>query len=259
MKTRLLVLGLLVFILAGCTPFWVTPKITVTVDPSSGPPNWRDGGLLVTFRCAGGGDVYELDPGDGSGAISSPTGIFTHLYTKVGKYVALVRSQGVISEVTVEVLNDPPEIYPPFIVNAPPRWRGKTILDARFQQHGCDSSGVTQWFGVRARSWEEIVYEWRVKLDTGLIVTGEGPLVAWFPGIEGPPPYPVDMPTLTTDGLWAPQCDGGNCDDDPWENHDFGSAVTKATITLTITNQFGSTATVTREVTVYGGEGCNSP
>ena len=168
MSTKTVVISLMLLALlaavSGCT--WFTgqqagPPLTVAASPMSGHPSTTDGGLLVTFHCAGGTGTYSLVPGDGSEGVVYDNGTFTYLYTLGGTHAAIVSSGGQSKTVQIDVINQAPQVYPGMIVVSFD-WMEKVRLFAEYRLHGCDNGMPLTATGARDLDGDLLTYEWIV-------------------------------------------------------------------------------------------------
>lgn len=97
-------------LLQGC----LSPPFTVTATPERGYPNDVDGGLLVRFAVSvEQGKRLTVNFGDGGGTAIIYQSNFRYTYTRAGTFEWIVSCGEVGTRGTVQVLDEPPVVYPP--------------------------------------------------------------------------------------------------------------------------------------------------
>jgi len=269
-----MVLAILV-ITTGCL-FGPQLLTTFVVEPQTGIPSLFDGGMKVMF--ASNGIIDSIDYGDGTevGVASN------HLYEKVGIYTATARimDSGKVSvrSITITVLNDEPEVYPPFFAGSYPQLRGVSILDGRKQQHSCPSSGDgARNYGAWPRYGETFTYDWKIVIKfideyrRDIVVYADGSedyplsMIGWHVGEEYKI-FPDLLPVPQVNGVWIPftlqpKCNSDGCatdeDFDNWDGWNVAlPAVGQATVFMTVTNQLGCYSSTFNTWDVFDGGGC---
>ncbi len=203
MKRIAMLVTVLVAILAaiaGCTLFQVSTPLHVVALTKYVHPVSSLGGFPVTLQVTGGSGQYTVDWGDGTIDHS-----LSHLYVPPiqNQYIIVLKSGGMIKTTTIHVENNPPVIYPPFVIPSKIEWKGKTLIDLRYREHGChngapvsvtgiydpDGDHVSLVIHILTGGTEDTVFdENRQPINGKPVPVG---VYYWFPGWqENTPPYP---------------------------------------------------------------------
>ena len=251
----------LVLLVGGCT--WWMPggrtgaPLTLLATPTSGHPSVAAGGLAVEFTCSGGDGKYILDAGDGSPVVTYAASTFTHVYSRIGTFHAVVRSGGYTEAVDITTINHAPHVYQALVIGGVD-WLGKVLLDARWREHGCHNGMPISVTGAIDPDGDPLQYTWQITgpnkdgtaRETYSVfapdhtnITGkqtDDAVVVFFPGwTAATPPYPF-APVARTQALSS----------DPTPE--------KVTITLRVCDPWGGTAVVTWMVDLAS-TGCTEP
>ena len=197
---------LVAVLIAGCTSQLAIapPSLKVTAVTRYTHPVASLGGFPVSLQVSGGNGEYVVNWGDGSSGSD-----LSHLYVPPirNQYRVVVRSGLSSKAIWVHIQNNPPTI---FALMLDPGWKAKTIIDLRYQKHGCHNgqpvitTGVIDPDGDRVQvilhattgGVEDMIYNAaRQPIEDKIVPLG---VYYWFPGWHtATPPYPFGPMTAT--------------------------------------------------------------